>query len=113
MKHPLFSEKMDDRLSVFLIHFSVSKLALMFGFSALFIFIGASQSTEFSDFLNENIIGNALTVYCLVGTILTWLAAQAHSYKIGYRWLVVLIFFLWPIGFVYLICIQLGLIQKK
>jgi hypothetical protein len=108
VKHPLFSENMDDKLSRFLLIFSESKLCLLFGFSALFIFVIASQNSTFFEFLNKHWLGNILQVYCVAGAILTWLAAQAHSYKIGYRKLVLFMFFLWPLSFLYLMHVKVS-----
>ncbi len=109
MKHPLFSDNMDDRLSRFLLTFSESKVWLMFGFSALLIFVIASQNSTFFGFLNEHWLGSILEVYCLTGAILTWLAAQAHSYNVGYRIFVLFMFFLWPLSYLYLMYVQINI----
>ena len=97
---------MDDKLSRFLLIFSESKLCLLFGFSALLIFIIGSQNSAFFEFLNKHWLGNIVQVYCVAGAILTWLAAQAHSYKVGYRKLVLFMFFLWPLSFLYLMYVK-------
>jgi len=112
MKHPLFSENMEGRLSRFLLKFSESKGWLLFGFSALFIFIVASQSPNFMAFLNGHWFGKSLEVYCVTGAILAWLAAQAHTYKNrNYKSMVVIIV-LWPVSFVYLLYVQFSIYKK-
>ena len=106
MKHPLFSNNMEDGLSLFLLKFSESKYWFLFGISALFIFVFASQNASFMQFLNEHWFGGILEVLCVIGALSTWFAAQAHSYKNERFKLVVIIFLLWPISYLYLFYIQ-------
>lgn len=53
MKFPLFSENMEDGFSLSLLKSSESRSWLLFGISALLLFIFASQNTSFMNFLNE------------------------------------------------------------
>lgn len=81
----------------------------MFGFSALLIFVIASQNTTFFDFLNKHWLGRFLDVYCILGAIFIWLAAQAHSYNAGYRKFWPFMFFLWPLSYIYLMYVQINI----
>ena len=107
MKHPLFSENMEDGFSLFLLKCSESRSCLLFGTSALLLFIFASQNTSFMSFLNEHWFGNILKILCVIGALLSWFSAQAHSYKNGHFKLVASIFLLWPISYIHLFYIQL------
>ncbi len=108
MKHPLFSENMEDGFSLFLLKFSESRSCLIFGTSAILLFIFASQNTSFMNFLNVHWFGNILQVLCVIGVLLSWFSAQAHSYKNEHFKLVISIFALWPISYIYLFYIQLS-----
>jgi len=101
MKHPLFSENMEDGFSLFLLKLSESRSNLLFGTSALLF-------TSFMSFLNEHWFGNILQILCVIGALLSWFSAQAHSYKNGHFKLVASIFLLWPISYIHLFYIQLN-----
>ncbi|WP_162925718.1 hypothetical protein [Isoalcanivorax indicus] len=99
LKHPLFSEAMDDRFSAFFLRASRSPVWLALGILALvailcFLFVPLENGSFFE---------KALMGFGVTGILFTWLAAQASAYQRKRTQWLVAVFLLWPLSYWYLL----------
>ena len=98
LKHPLFSEDMEDKFSTFLLAYSKSMSGLVFGFISLVAVI----AVMFLSVERGGLLIKFLIAFSLTGILLTWLAAQARAYSQKKRKWMVAIFFIWPLSYWFL-----------
>jgi hypothetical protein len=113
MKNRFISKELEESLTHFLLKFSMSNYWLLFGLSALALFVLMGQSLFFSNFIDEHPLGVVAEAYILIGVLLTWFAAQVFTYKNGKRGLHIAIFILWPLSYIYLIYLQFIVSRRR